>query len=122
MRDKLGLFGAGVVGGVIVWSSFYGSDSSFHAPRWVVGAAGALSLLAGLGIMGATLFSSSADRPIILLLFVPLFVSLFAAVAMGAFLYASPVFGLGAWILVWLSLYSWLAAGHALIKGSKQAD
>ncbi len=40
------------VGTFIIAISIWGDDSGFHAPRWVVGAAGSTFLLSGLAIIG----------------------------------------------------------------------
>lgn len=46
-----GLF-ACALGLFVVGMALWGSDSGFHAPRWVVGGAGGVFVLAGLAIFG----------------------------------------------------------------------
>ncbi len=43
---------AAVVGLIYIGIAIWGSDTGFHAPRWVVGMAGGTFLLAGLAILG----------------------------------------------------------------------
>jgi hypothetical protein len=43
---------ASAVGMFIIGLAIWGDDSGFHAPRWVVGAAGGTFLMAGLAIFG----------------------------------------------------------------------
>lgn len=73
-RDAL--IGGGIasaVGLFIIVVSIWGDDSGFHAPRWVVGAAGAVFLLAGLAIF-------SQDHPILSSLLRALLLTSFGAV------------------------------------------
>ena len=73
-RDAL--IGGGIasaVGLFIIVVSIWGDDSGFHAPRWVVGAAGAVFLFAGLAIF-------SQDHPILSSLLRALLLTSFGAV------------------------------------------
>jgi len=64
---------ASVVGLFIIAVSIWGDGSGFHAPRWVVGAAGGVFLLAGLAIF-------TQDHPILSSLLRALLLTSFGAV------------------------------------------
>jgi hypothetical protein len=64
---------ASIVGLFIIAISIWGDDSGFHAPRWVVGAAGGVFLLAGLAIF-------SQDHPVLSSLLRALLLTSFGAV------------------------------------------
>lgn len=68
-----GLFAA-VMGMFIVALAFWGSDEGFNAPRWVVGAAGGVFVLAGLAIVGK-------GKPFFSALVKALLITLFGVVA-----------------------------------------
>ena len=73
-RDALIAGGfASVVGLFIIAVSIWGDGSGFHAPRWVVGAAGGVFLLAGLAIF-------TQDHPILSSLLRALLLTSFGAV------------------------------------------
>lgn len=53
-----------VLGGfVMIMAGFSSDNSGFHAPRWVVAAAGATFLLAGLAVMKSGSAAGDASRP-----------------------------------------------------------
>jgi hypothetical protein len=41
-----------LAGGIVIGMAIWGDDTGFHAPRWVVAAAGATFLFAGMAIIG----------------------------------------------------------------------
>ena len=43
---------ASLTGLLVIGLAFWGDEAGFHAPRWVVGAAGATFLFAGMAILG----------------------------------------------------------------------
>jgi hypothetical protein len=77
IESKDALIGGGIAGAVglfIIAVSIWGDEAGFHAPRWVVGAAGGVFLLAGLSIF-------AQDHPRLSSIAVALLLTSFGAVA-----------------------------------------